>query len=792
MAFSKLSMYLFLLFLSISSSYATSRLTRDSANPPQYSQAQKLIRSLNLFPKKPVNIFKGDHSDFVPGKIVEKQFSLFGDSEPSIENLGQHAGYYSLPDSKASRMFYLFFESRNSTNDPVVIWLTGGPGCSSELALFYENGPFHIANNLSLIWNDYGWDQASNIIFVDQPTGTGFSYSSDNSDIRRDEAGVSNDLYEFLQGFAIGNGLVNPAIQYPAYPDFALANGVIEKDVYDDIIKSIPDYAKGGESCEMALDICQNLFDSITVVAYNINVYDIRKQCVGPLCYDFGNLEKLLSQKQVKSALGVPNDLEFVSCSDRVHDAMEQDWMRNLEVGIPALLEDGIKMLVYAGEKDLICNWLGNSRWVHAMEWSGQQAFGTSPELKFVADGAEAGLLKSHGPLTFLKVFNAGHMVPMDQPIAALQINANNMGFSKLSVCLMLLLVVSLSFAYADSHFTHHRANSSQSQAQRLIRSLNLFPKKLVNIAKGDHADFVPGKIVEKKFSFFPEPGTSVEDLGHHAGYYSLPHSIAARMFYFFFESRNSRDDPVIIWLAGGPGCSGEVSLFYENGPFHIANDLSLVWSAFGWDQASNIIFVDQPTGTGFSYSFYPSDIRHDEVSVSSDLYDFLQVYDIRKRCVGSLCYDFRNLERLLNLQNVKSALGVANNLEYVSCSTTVHYAMREDMIRNLEGGIPSLLEDGIKMLVYVGDKDLICNWLGNSRWIHAMEWSGQNAFGTSPTMKFVVDGTEAGFLKSYGPLTFLRIFDAGHLVPMDQPKVALEMLKGWMGETLFETKEDN
>ena len=61
------------------------------------------------------------------------------------------------------RMFYLFFESRNNKNDPVVIWLTGGPGCSSELALFYENGPFHIANNLSLVWNDYGWDKVLKI-----------------------------------------------------------------------------------------------------------------------------------------------------------------------------------------------------------------------------------------------------------------------------------------------------------------------------------------------------------------------------------------------------------------------------------------------------------------------------------------------------------------------------------------------------------------------------------------------------------------------------------------------------
>lgn len=59
-------------------------------------------------------------------------------------------------------MFYFFFESRNcKEDDPVVIWLTGGPGCSSELALFYENGPFKIADNLSLVWNEYGWDKVS-------------------------------------------------------------------------------------------------------------------------------------------------------------------------------------------------------------------------------------------------------------------------------------------------------------------------------------------------------------------------------------------------------------------------------------------------------------------------------------------------------------------------------------------------------------------------------------------------------------------------------------------------------
>ncbi|KAK9282657.1 hypothetical protein L1049_010877 [Liquidambar formosana] len=164
------------------------------------TQAEKLIRELNLFPKDDVNIVKG-HDSTSSSKIVEKplRFPNLVDPSVSVEDLGHYAGYYKIQNSHAAKMFYFFFESRNNKKDPIVIWLTGGPGCSSELAVFYENGPFSIASNLSLVWNEYGWDKASNLLYVDQPIGTGFSYSSDRRDIRHNEEGVSNDLYDFLQ-----------------------------------------------------------------------------------------------------------------------------------------------------------------------------------------------------------------------------------------------------------------------------------------------------------------------------------------------------------------------------------------------------------------------------------------------------------------------------------------------------------------------------------------------------------------------------------------------------------------
>ncbi|KAK9079108.1 hypothetical protein SSX86_000778 [Deinandra increscens subsp. villosa] len=479
-------LYLILLVY-ISSSFAITLASSLHHSKSLKKTGQQLIKDLNLHPNLDINIIKSyNHTSYpdqelevTQSRIVEKRLylSVLGDSGATVDDLAQHAGYYRIEHTVDARMFYFFFGSRKSKADPVVIWLTGGPGCSSDLALFYENGPFKITNNLSLVWNDYGWDKVSNLIFVDQPTGTGFSYSSSDKDIRSDETGVSNDLYFFLQaffkahpdyvnndfyitgesyaghyipafaarvnqgnknkqgihinlkGFGIGNGLTDPEIQYKAYTDYALANKLISQSDYTRINRRIRDCedavkecgTTGTDTCIQALEVCEPIFDDILDVTGNINYYDIRKQCIGSLCYDFSNMERFLNQSSVKTTLGVPNGIQFVSCSDTVHEAMLNDWMRDLEVGIPVLLEQGIELLVYAGEYDLICNWLGNSRWVDAIVWSGKKEFVAASNVSFVVDGKEAGVMKSYGPLTFLKVYNAGHMVPMDQPSAALQ-----------------------------------------------------------------------------------------------------------------------------------------------------------------------------------------------------------------------------------------------------------------------------------------------------------------------------------------------------------------------------------
>ncbi|EPS63355.1 hypothetical protein M569_11430, partial [Genlisea aurea] len=190
-----------LFFLSLSTFSSVVALLRAPELPSL--SAEKLIRGLNLFPDRLINVVEGGgySATEAPG-IVERRFkfpNLVNPNGVTDDDLGHHAGYYKIEHSHGARMFYFLFESRNSSSDPVVIWLTGGPGCGSEMALFYENGPFTIDDNLSLVWNEYGWDQVSNILFVDQPIGTGFSYTSDRRDIRHYEKDISDDLYDFIQ-----------------------------------------------------------------------------------------------------------------------------------------------------------------------------------------------------------------------------------------------------------------------------------------------------------------------------------------------------------------------------------------------------------------------------------------------------------------------------------------------------------------------------------------------------------------------------------------------------------------
>ncbi|RDB19542.1 Carboxypeptidase Y A [Hypsizygus marmoreus] len=115
-----------------------------------------------------------------------------------------YTGYLDV-DAGAKHMFFYFFESRrNPDKDDVMMWINGGPGCSSAMGLLMELGPCSIdMKNISsngTIWNPYSWNEEANIFFLDQPVGVGFSYADYGETVETTEDAAKN-VYAFITIF---------------------------------------------------------------------------------------------------------------------------------------------------------------------------------------------------------------------------------------------------------------------------------------------------------------------------------------------------------------------------------------------------------------------------------------------------------------------------------------------------------------------------------------------------------------------------------------------------------------
>ncbi|KAI7727936.1 hypothetical protein M8C21_018558, partial [Ambrosia artemisiifolia] len=116
-------------------------------------------------------------------------------------------------------------------------------------------------------------------------------------------------------------------------------------------------------------------------------------------------------------------------------------------------------------------------------------------------------------------------------------------------------------------------------------------------------------------------------------GYIAVGESDDVQLFYYFIESEgNPKDDPIVFWFTGGPGCSGLSGLLYEIGPIAInyANSTfekpTLEINPYSWTKVASIIFVDQPAGTGFAYAKTP------EAYITNDTLSTLLAYNFIKK----------------------------------------------------------------------------------------------------------------------------------------------------------------
>ncbi|KAM3342028.1 serine carboxypeptidase-like 18 isoform X2 [Capsicum galapagoense] len=115
-------------------------------------------------------------------------------------------GYVGIGKDEEVQLFYYFLQSEsNPTIDPLLIWLSGGPGCSSVIAIVNEIGPLCFAEQVyngsmpSFVLNPHAWTKIASVIFLDQPVNTGFSYATNSAAYKYTDVQACKYVYEFLR-----------------------------------------------------------------------------------------------------------------------------------------------------------------------------------------------------------------------------------------------------------------------------------------------------------------------------------------------------------------------------------------------------------------------------------------------------------------------------------------------------------------------------------------------------------------------------------------------------------------
>ncbi|KFK38584.1 hypothetical protein AALP_AA3G132700 [Arabis alpina] len=375
--------------------------------------------------------------------------------------------YIGVGDAEEDQLFYYFVKSQsNPKEDPLLVWLTGGPGCSSFSGLVYENGPLtfkvkaYNGSIPSLVSTTYAWTKVANIIYLDQPVGAGFSYSTNPFANRPSDKGSVKRLDEFVRKWLAKHP------EYFSNPFYVTGNSYSGK-VIPAIVQEI---SNGNYIC------CK---PQINLQGY----------VLGNPVTDFD----LDNNTRVPFAHGM------ALISDELYESMKSS-CGGIYVNVDPLNTE--------------C-------------------------------------------LTLIEEF---------KKLGCLHLSAVSNSETRMGLKLLLLVSLVL-IQHVDSRTT--------------VR-------------------YLPGFDGPLPFEL-------------ETGYIGVGEGEEEQMFYYFIKSEsNPKEDPLLIYLNGGPGCSSISGLLLESGPVTFKIETyngtvpSLVSTTYSWTKVASIIYLDQPVGTGFSYSRNP------------------------------------------------------------------------------------------------------------------------------------------------------------------------------------------
>ncbi|MED6115717.1 hypothetical protein PIB30_093377 [Stylosanthes scabra] len=370
----------------------------------------------------------------------------------------RRTSYIGVGENDDVQTFYYFIESENNPRgDPLVLWLTGGPGCSSLSGLIYEIGPiaFQIdgynGGLPTLVYRPYSWTKASSIVFVDIPVNAGFSYATtefashrsdwfswlmDHPEFLTNKLYIAGDSYSGklvpviadeiskgneqglqpwinLQGYLMGNPKVDQNSANYRIP-FAHGMGLISDELYqmtsDIFIEHILEPACEDYSSHKPLESCRR---RSVAENYPWKFNDTRPRLQLRKCpYDKYLLSDYwANDDKVRNALNVRKGTKEIwkRCTK------DLPYKEDIPSSIPYQLnlsKKGYRSLIYSGDHDMLIPYLSTQASIRSLNYSIVDDW-----RPWYTDGQVAGYTRTYSSaMTFATVKGAGHIAPEYKP----------------------------------------------------------------------------------------------------------------------------------------------------------------------------------------------------------------------------------------------------------------------------------------------------------------------------------------------------------------------------------------
>ncbi|GMN34052.1 hypothetical protein TIFTF001_044861 [Ficus carica] len=350
-----------------------------------------------------------------PESALITQFPGFSGTIPSKH----YSGYVTVDQNHGRNLFYYFVESeRNPSEDPLVLWLNGGPGCSSFYGFINEHGPFNFEKAKTkgslpqLHLNPYSWSKVSNIIYLDSPAGVGYSYSKNQSDYITGDRKTASDSHTFLlkwfelypeflsnpffisgesyagvyvptltyevakgieagitpiinlKGYMVGNGVTDDEFDGNALIPFVHGMGLISDDLFQEVNTEC-----GGKYYSNLSASCESKLAKVDRDIEGVNIYNILEPCYDSLPASFRRLGETEGPLAVRTSLAVRTRMFGRAWPLRapVREGIVPTWPKflssisipciDVEVATTWLNNETVRKALHVAEESLVGSW---------------------------------------------------------------------------------------------------------------------------------------------------------------------------------------------------------------------------------------------------------------------------------------------------------------------------------------------------------------------------------------------------------------------------------------------------